>query len=301
MKGASMSSLLFAIKAAVVLFLLGLNALFWMLPLLLLILPKLAIPSVAWRNGCTRLMRRLAVGWAVAMDAILRLTSSSDWDVELPPEADDRSGWYLLLCNHQSWVDITVLIRLFVKRLPFPVFFAKKELLRLPVLGQAMWGLDFPLVERHTRREVQRNPELRGRDLQTVRTACERARQMPTTLIVYPEGTRFSAEKHRHQGSPFRHLLSPRPGGTAVALTTLGERLSGVLDVTIAYPQGRPGLIAALVGRTGPVIVRGRMLEIPPELKKGDYARDTEFRHRHKEWLHELWRQKDELLNRLLR
>ncbi len=295
-----MSSLLFGIKAALVLFLLAVNTLFWFLPLLLLIPVKAAIPSAGWRNVCTLLMRRLAVRWAVAMNAIVDVFSPREWDVEIPAEVDGSKGWYLLICNHQSWVDILVLIRLFVERLPFPVFFAKKELRRLPLFGQAMWGLDFPFVERHSRQDVERRPELRGRDLQTARTACEKARQMPTTLIVYPEGTRFSAEKHRNQGSPFRHLLSPRPGGTAVVLTTLGDRLGGILDVTIAYPKGRPGLIEALVGRTGPVIVRARLLEIDPELKEGDYAGDTRLRNRHKEWLQGIWREKDELLSKLL-
>ncbi len=295
-----MSSLLFAIKAALVLFLLALNTLFWLLPLLLLIPFKAAIPSPGWRNWCTLLMRRFGVRWAVSMNAIVDLFSPSEWDVEIPAQFDGSKGWYLLICNHQSWVDILVLIRLFVESLPFPVFFAKKELLRLPLFGQAMWGLDFPLVERHSREEVQRRPELRGRDLQTVRSACEKAKQMPTTFIVYPEGTRFTAEKHRSQGSPYRHLLTPRPGGTAVALTTLGDRLGGVLDVTIAYPEGRPGLIGALVGRTGPVIVRARLLEIPPELLDGDYERDTRFRNRHKGWLDGIWREKDEVLGRHL-
>jgi 1-acyl-sn-glycerol-3-phosphate acyltransferase len=87
-------------------------------------------------------------------------------------------GHFLLLCNHQSWVDIPDLQKLFNRRLP---------MLRLPV-----------------------------------------------SIVNFVQGTRFRARKHAQQQSPFRHLLKPKAGDTALVLDTL-------VDVTITYPcRARP-------------------------------------------------------------
>lgn len=286
-------------RLAAVFFLFFLNSLLLCLPIFPLILLKALLPSLRWRTACTRLMRGLGAGWMAGAKKILRLLPT-DWDVESPEELNPRS-WYLLLVNHQSWVDILVLVRVFGNRLPFPVFFAKKELLRFPLIGQAMWGLDYPFIERYPREVLARHPELRGRDRETVRVACEKASLLPTTLIVFPEGTRFTPGKHSRQGSPFRHLLRPRPGGTATVLGTLGSRLGGVLDVTIAYPGGRPALTDFLAGKVKGVAVRARFLEIPPDLTAADSSTSVEGRRRFQEWLDGVWSEKDALIGRLLR
>ena len=63
-----------------------------------------------------------------------QLAHLPSWDVE-GVETLDRSEWYLVLANHQSWVDIAVLQRIFHRKIPFLKFFIKKELLWLPILG----------------------------------------------------------------------------------------------------------------------------------------------------------------------
>lgn len=270
-----------------------LNSLLLCLPFFPLILFKALLPFPRGRVACTRLMRRLGAGWMGGAKGILRLLPT-EWDVEAPGGFSPRS-WYLLLVNHQSWVDILVLVRTFGNRLPFPVFFAKKELRRFPLIGQAMWGLDYPFIERYPREVLERRPELRGRDRETVRRACEKAKSLPTTLIVFPEGTRFTRGKHRHQGSPFRRLLRPRPGGAGTVLKVLGERLGGVLDVTIVYPDGPPSLADLLAGRVPKVALRARLLDVPPDLAE-DSSTSVDGRRRFQEWLDGLWREKDALL-----
>ena len=64
-------------------------------------------------------------------------------------------GHYLVLANHQSWVDIPVLQRVFNRRIPLLRFFLKRQLFWVPVLGLAWWALDFPFMRRSTRAEIK--------------------------------------------------------------------------------------------------------------------------------------------------
>ena len=73
-----------------------------------------------------------------------------DFRVNLP---DDLSvnGKYILLSNHQSWVDTTVIQYISENRLPLTRFFAKYELLYIPIVGQAFYFLDFPMMKRYSK------------------------------------------------------------------------------------------------------------------------------------------------------
>src|SRR5579863_10046354 len=91
----------------------------------------------------------------------------------------NRGGWYLVLSNHQSWVDIPVLQRTFNRRIPFLKFFLKQQLKWVPVLGLAWWALDFPFMQRYSKETLEQHPELRGKDKEATRIACERFRDLP--------------------------------------------------------------------------------------------------------------------------
>ena len=60
------------------------------------------------------------------------------------------NGHYLVLANHQSWVDILVLQKVFNRRIPLLRFFLKRQLFWVPLLGLAWWALDFPFMGRYT-------------------------------------------------------------------------------------------------------------------------------------------------------
>lgn len=287
------------LRGAITFLLLLFNTLLWCTPFVLLALFKL-IPWRWWRRRCTRALLLLGEGWIAGVNLLTGMLPGLAWDIEAPGPLH-RNASYLLLANHQSWADIPVLLRLFGGRIPFPVFFVKKQLRRLPLIGLAMWALDFPFVERYSREEVERRPELRGRDLETARQACKQYRGTPVTLVNFPEGTRFAWDKHRQQGSPFRHLLTPHPGGTAVVLSTLGPQLATVLDATIAYPEGPPRFWDFLCGRVPQVRVRVRQRPIPPQFAGRDFWTDAEFRQQFRTWLEGLWREKDRQLTALLR
>jgi 1-acyl-sn-glycerol-3-phosphate acyltransferase len=126
------------------------------------------------------------------------------------------------------------------------------------VLGLAWWALDFPFMRRYTKAQLARRPELAGTDIAATRRACEKFRQIPVAVMNFVEGTRFTPEKHARQGSPYVHLLRPKAGGVAFVLEAMGDVLRGVLDVTIAYPGGRPTLMDLLCDRVGEVRVEVR-------------------------------------------
>ena len=196
-------------------------------------------------------------------------------------------------CNHQSWVDILVLQHLLNRRIPMLKFFLKRQLIYVPVIGIAWWALDFPFMRRHTDAQLKRHPEKRFDDIEATRRACAKFALVPTSVMNFAEGTRFTHSKHRAQHSPYRHLLRPKAGALALALGALGGKFDSLLDVTIVYPHGAPTFWQFLCGNVRHVVVRARQVPIPADLRGGDYARDPKFRKAFQHWLQALWQEKD--------
>lgn len=277
----------------------GLNLLVWATPLYLVALVRLVLRVDAAQAALARAMVWIAQGWIGGNGLILRLTQDIRWDVRGLEQLDQRE-WYLVLCNHQSWVDIVVLQAVFNRRIPFLKFFLKRELIRVPVLGLAWWALDFPFMQRHTKDYLAKHPEAKGADMAATRRACEHFRKNPTSVMNFVEGTRFTPEKHARLGSPHRHLLKPRAGGTAFVLGAMGDILHRVVDVTIVYPGGPVSFWQMACGQLEEVVVRATVRDIPAWVKAGDYASDREFRVRFQAWLGEMWRDKDALIEEIL-
>ena len=258
---------------------------------------KLIVPMAAWRRCCNRVLHAIATAWVGCNNLNQRLVARVRFQISEFPELK-RRGWYLVLANHQSWVDILVLQRVFYRRIPFLTFFLKRELIWVPVLGLAWWALDFPFMKRYSKRLLARKPHLQGRDLKTTQRACEKFRQLPVTVMNFVEGTRFTRAKQDRQNSPYRHLLRPKSGGAAFVLSAMGGQMDRVLDVTIVYPPGSKSFWAFLCGRIREVKVAVRALPVGSALI-GDYFQDSDFRQQFQEWLNDLWQEKDRLMDRL--
>ena len=200
-----------------------------MMPFALL---KLLLPFDAMRHLTDRALNAIATGWIGVNNAWIDVVSRTRWDVQ-GLEGLEPGGWYLVSSNHQSWVDILVLQKVFNRRIPLLKFFLKRELIWVPVIGLAWWALDFPFMRR-------RGGLAGAEDLERARQACRKFSVVPTSVINFLEGTRYTRAKHDAQGSPYRHLLKPKVGGIATALTTLGSQFHRLLDVTIVYPDGAP-------------------------------------------------------------
>jgi hypothetical protein len=137
-------------------------------------------------------------------------------------------------------------------------------------------------------------------DLKTTRVACEKFKRIPTSVINFVEGTRYTPAKHALQHSPYRHLLKPKIGGLGIALATMGEQFEALLDVTIVYPQGTPHLWDLLCGRASAVTVLVQSLPIPPEVLGGDPVGDKAYRQHIATWVEGQWAAKDRLMDELL-
>lgn len=268
-------------------------------PLLLVSLLKAVVPSRRWRRAADPMLMGMAESWiGVNSWAVERLTPTR---LSVQMDADlNTDGHYLMLANHQSWVDIVALQKVFNRRIPFMRFFLKQQLIWVPLLGVAWWALDFPFMGRHTPKQIARRPELAGRDIAATRRACEKFREIPVTIVNFVEGTRFTPAKHARQQPTYRHLLKPKSGGVAFVLDAMGQGLHAILDVTIAYPGGRPTLADLLAGRVPEVRIHVRQRAIPAELLGGDYQNDRAFRVRFQQWMNGLWQEKDAELERLL-
>jgi len=94
------------VRAAVAVTLLAVNTLFWCGLLFLLALVKLLLPFERVRAAIDPLLNSVATRWIAGNNAWMRLTQRTVWDVEGLEQIDPR-GWYLVSCNHQSWVDIS--------------------------------------------------------------------------------------------------------------------------------------------------------------------------------------------------
>lgn len=266
-------------------------------PLLPLALLKWLLPFARWRVMCNRWLDWLASHWmdsnayhqALILPTKLQVTGLQDLRID---------EWYMMISNHQSWVDILVLLRIFNRRIPYLKFFLKRSLIWVPFLGLAWWALEYPFMRRYSKIELQRNPGLRGKDIEETRKSCEKFRHNPVTIINFLEGTRFTLAKHDAQQSIYSHLLMPKAGGLAFTLAAMNGQLHALLDVTIYYPYGRPSYWDYVCGRVPAVNVNVRQLPIPDAML-GDYGEDPVFRERFQVWVNQLWQDKQLLLVRM--
>jgi 1-acyl-sn-glycerol-3-phosphate acyltransferase len=287
------------VRGAPTFLLICLNTVLCATPLFIVALLKLALPIAGWRRATSRWLTAIAEQWIANNTALLHATQEIRWDVR-GLESLRRQEWYLVIANHRSWVDILAIQAVLNRRIPFLKFFLKQQLIWVPVMGLAWWALDMPFMKRHSREYLEKYPEKRGEDLETTRRACEKFRLIPTSVINFVEGTRFTPAKHAATKSPYRHLLAPRAGGVAFVLGAMGPLFHSLIDVTVAYPRGAGGFWDLCCGRIREIVVDVRERALEPWLAAGDYANDPEFRARFQEWLGARWAEKDALLGGLL-
>jgi 1-acyl-sn-glycerol-3-phosphate acyltransferase len=279
--------------------LLGINTLFWCLILYIPLLVRLILPFRAIQVFTSKLMIWISESWVACNTGWMKLTQRTRWTVT-GEEQLEREAWYLVLSNHQSWVDILAMQRVFNRRAPFLKFFLKQQLIWVPVIGLAWWALDFPFMKRYSREYLLKHPEKRGEDLKSTRRSCERFRHTPVSVMNFVEGTRFTPAKHDKQQSPYRHLLVPKAGGVGFVLDAMGDAIETLVDVTIAYPGGAPTFWQFLCGEVSEIRMEIHTRKIPDNLKGRDYSADAEYRRAIKDWLTEQWQQKDQRLERML-
>jgi 1-acyl-sn-glycerol-3-phosphate acyltransferase len=277
----------------------GINTLLHVPPLLVVAVFKAAIPIQQLRPGFNRVLEAIATSWIACNTWLIRALTRTRLVLQIP-EGLNRHGHYLVIANHQSWVDIPVLQAVLSRRIPLLRFFLKSQLFWVPLLGLAWWALDFPFMKRYSRATVARRPDLAGRDIEATRKACAKFKSLPVAIMNFVEGTRFTPVKQQAQGSRFVHLLQPKAGGVAFVLDAMGSALHSVLDVTIVYPAARPSFADLFADRIPAIHVSILERPIPSELVESNYAQDPTAREQMQGWINRLWSEKDATIARTL-
>lgn len=287
------------LKGALAVLLILINTMVFLPLLLLVALAKLIVPVRPFRKACTIVLNAIAWYWIGFNNMLVRLLHRVEWDVR-GAERLSKEHWYFVTCNHQSWADIPAIQYVLNSKIPLLKFFLKKQLIWVPLLGVAWWALDFPFMHRHTKEQIAKRPELKGKDIAATQAACEKFRYTPVTIFNFMEGTRFTPEKHQRQNSPYKHLLKPKAGGTAFVFGAMGEMIHTMLDVTIVYPGGRPGIWDYLCGRVRKIVIDIRTREVPERFLGMDYENNREVRVDFQRWVSEIWSEKDQRIEALL-
>jgi 1-acyl-sn-glycerol-3-phosphate acyltransferase len=276
--------------------LLVLNTIAVCVPLYLLGAARLLFPTRA-RSSLTRRMDRLIDFWVGNNRRSFNLLGLTS--IELSWEGDETLSddlWYLVVCNHQSWTDIVVLQNILWRRVPPIKFFTKRQLIWVPFLGLAMWFLDFPYVRRMSREQIAADPALAELDRQATLKACEKFREHPSTVLNFPEGTRFTAAKHQNQIARFRNLLNPKIGGLTYVSDGLRNQLHKLLDITIVYLGPTPTFWDLMQGRCPKVQILVQCRDLPESVREALTL--EERRERLGLWIEDIWRDKDQRLQR---
>ncbi|MBF7074983.1 acyltransferase [Glaciecola sp. MH2013] len=274
------------------------NTVFWVIPILILSFLKV-IPIKIWQKAVSFPLDGCASAWISINNMNQRVFSRTQFVVKGLEDLSTKD-WYLVTSNHQSWVDILVLQRIFNHKIPFLKFFLKKELIWVPFLGIAWWALDFPFMRRYSKAFLAKNPHLKGKDLETTKAACEKFEHKPVSVMNFIEGTRFNTHKWEKSGKQYSKLLPPRAGGIAFVLSAMGKRLNKLVDVTIYYPKGIPSYWDFVSGKVVEIHVSIKTVLIEELFEKGvfssNYFDDPEQKKRFQSWLNTMWENKNKEL-----
>ena len=269
-------------------------------PLMAIGLMRMLAPTRTAEHTLDQIAVNLANQWVRTNSWLIdHALPAIDWQLTMPTDLNlDKQ--YLLICNHQSWVDTTVMQHIGLPRIPFTRFFTKWELIFIPFLGLSFKILGFPMMKRHGKEAIAKNPALKKQDMLEAKRACEGLLNQPFTLLNYLEGTRFTPKKHAAQQSPYPNLLKPKAGGLGLAIHILGQRVDGLIDMTIVYPDGIPGYTDFWMGRVRRVGVDLREITIPDWVLLGDYEEDRQFRAKFHQWVATLWSNKQQTIDQMI-
>ncbi len=162
----------------------------------------LATLLAAWLSGGGAAER--AMGWWGR--TFIRI---GGWKVRVEGMKELPAGGAVLVVNHQSLVDIPLLLSAF----PRPVkFLAKRELGEIPLFGKAMAAAGNLFIDRDDPRDA----------VHMLRDAGERLRA-GQLLVVFPEGTR-SGDGRVGEFKPGAFFLAQRSGAPVVPVYIDGGR-----------------------------------------------------------------------------
>ncbi len=267
------------------------------IPILFMGLLKL-FPNKKWQRVCTRCVDAISMVWCDINNLYIDKVQKIHWEIAGLDNLR-RKDWYLVVANHQSWLDIVILHRLFNRKIPVLKFFIKDQLKWVPLLGFSWWAMGCPFMKRYSKEYLARKPHKQGKDLISTNKAIETFKKTPASIMNFIEGTRFTALKKEKQNSPYTHLLKPKAGGISFIISSMGQQITSLLDVTIIYPDAHHSLWDFLCKRVKSVKINVRLLPIPQKFTSGSLISDSQIHNDFKDWLNQQWAVKDNLITSL--
>jgi 1-acyl-sn-glycerol-3-phosphate acyltransferase len=225
--------------------------------------------------------------WITINSIIFKLILPTKWDYNTTDNLDDKT-WYMLIANHNSWLDILVLHTVFNRKIPHLKFFMKSSLQWVPIVGQVCYVLNYPMITRKKIFAPQNRKHLTA--------ACQKLRSHPTTVANFVEGTRFTSAKHAQTKSKFVNLLPPKTGGVAAIVNEITE-ITTIIDTTIHY-QSTGTMWHFISGQIPNIKLKYRLINID-ETWRGDYYKNKEYRNLLNKKINTIWQEKSLILQSL--
>mgnify|MGYP006233798279 FL=1 len=257
---------------------------------------KFFLPITALKVLFTKFIIKVGELWIFTNKIWVKALHSPKWQI-IGKENIKSDGWTIATSNHQSFADIFLLQDITNRKMPMLKFFMKYVLIYVPVIGLSWWALDMPFLKRYTKKQLENNPELHGKDVREMKRALKHYALYPVTVFSFAEGTRFTIKKNLHQKSPFKNLLKPKEGGLATALSLVNE-IDSLIDFTIKFDTKKRSFWDYLCGRMNSVKVIIREIKIPAKFLNIDLLENKILRSEFKDWLHDIWNEKDTLIGK---
>lgn len=168
--------------------------------------------------------------------------------------------------------------------------YGKSSLRLVPLIGWA-WTFTESIF---LKRDWDKDKGILERDLTRI---TEYPKNIPVTLLLFCEGTRFTEEKHkasnaiaRKKGLPeLKHHLLPRTKGFVHSMHILKGKIPALYDMTIGFNSdyAKPNLLSIIQGKKCKAEIYTRRIPLDTIPTDSDEACAA--------WLHQLYREKDEI------
>jgi len=255
------------------------------------------IPNKNLKVSLGSLSNTMGSATVASITSALRILHKLEWDFQIP-EDTDTDTWYLAMSNHQSWADIFILLAAGHKKIPLLKFFMKKELRWIPIIYLVHKTVDMPFLNRHSRAQIQANPELKKVDFENAKKAAKRFSRNPSTAFSFAEGTRFNLQKHAAQESPYSNLLKPKVGALAIALSGMPQ-VNTLVDFTVVYATEKRSTWDFLCGELSKAKVIAKTYALPESLKNRSFEEEEDYRKDFQAFVDAIWLEKQEMIKDL--
>lgn len=164
----------------------------------------------------------------------------------------------------------------------------KASLGRVPIFGYLLHFAEFIFLTRSWAAD-------KDKFLTRLAALCDFARSgNPLCLVLYPEGTRLTKEKHEYSRQyaesrglkPTENVLLPRYKAFTSIIATLRDHIDGVIDATFMYEADEPTIKSTLAGTASTIVHAHINYYAINDLPQGEEQLEK--------WLLDRWYEKDQ-------